>query len=186
MKIQKAAVVLLLGLLLVTTLACSCSEQGSNPTPPSGWSTYSNTSYGISIQYPEEWITIETQNSSISCVCFGTGPRSDSTYVAGLLICVDDLGQPVILSEWVSESLSYWRESCVDFNLTDSSITTIADMPAQRFIYTYKDDQYSVKCMHIISVKSNVVYDIAFRTDAATYDIDVKTAQQMIDSLVIY
>lgn len=187
MKIAKAAVILLIGLLLVTAFACGGgSEQGSNPTltPSPSWATYSNSSLGFSIQYPQDWGKVESQNGSLSIVVFGTGARSDSIYGEGFAISKKP-GLSAILSVWVNGTIISLREYA-GFNLVESSAATLAGMPAHKFVYTWEDDPYSVKCMEIISVKNNYVYYIEFRTDITTYDSDVTTAQHMLDSFVIY
>ncbi len=182
MKIVKAAVVLLLGLLLVTAFACGGGSE--QEAAPAGWTTYSNSSLGISIQYPQDWGKVELQNGSITTIAFGFGKRSDSIYGEMVAVGVDD-GLSATLSEWVEGTIITLREY-TGFNLVESSAATLAGMPAHKFVYTWEDDSYSVKCMKIISVKNNYVYYIDLITDVATYESDLKTAQQMIDSFVIY
>ena len=193
MKIQRVAVVLFLGLLLLTTFACGGSAgQGSSSTPTPTWATYSNSSRGISMQYPQNWVKTENQSGSAYVIIFSSPAHSDSTYAERLSIFVSHSEQPVVnLSDWVDTCILTLRTSQTGFNLSESSATTLAGMPARKLVYTGKSikypSNYSTECMQIISVKdNNIVYTIGFAADITTYDSDVKTAQQMIDSFTIY
>ena len=175
MKIQRSAVVLLLGMLLVTTLACG----GESIT----WAIYSNSSLGISIQYPQDWTKSEGESGGVS---FFT-PKTDASDLGIVVVSVYEQEQPVTLSEWVDELIRVLSAGQTGFELSESSATTISDMLAQKVVYTYRSGQYSVKCIEVVSVKdNNIVYTIEFLADVTTYNRDVKTVQPMIDSFVIY
>lgn len=184
MKIVKAAVGLLLGVLLITAFACSggSSEQGSTPTPTPAWATYSNSSLGISIQYPQDWTKVEGAAGTVVTFQSPQSSASDD-FLENLNIVVEDLSsQPMTLSEYVELNVNMLKQYIPSYKLIDSSSTTLAGMPAQKLVYTGELQQYALKWMQIISIKNNVAYVISYTATESSYSSNLETAQHMIDS----
>ncbi|MFA5055617.1 MAG: hypothetical protein WC562_05525 [Dehalococcoidia bacterium] len=184
MKIVKSSIALLLVLLLVTTFACGGSGPQSNPTPLPGWSTYSNSSLGISMQYRQDWTKVEGQ---FDVVEFFSPLTGESSPQGVLMIYVHD-ALNMTLSERVDEWISYREKSVQDFNLSESNVTTIAGIPAHKVVYTWEDEDYGflMKNMEIHAIKDSTEYIIIYMVYESAYANYLDTAQQMIDSFVIY
>jgi len=92
------------------------------------------------------------------------------------------------LSERVDEWISYREKSVQDFNLSESNVTTIAGIPAHKVVYTWEDEDYGflMKNMEIHAIKDSTEYIIIYMVYESAYANYLDTAQQMIDSFVIY
>lgn len=182
MKIVRLAVVLLMGLLLVTAFACSGggSGQGSTPTPAPAWATYSNSELGISIQYPQDWEKWETGADGATFV----SPTADADVKPGIVfVSVMKEESPITLSDHVDEWILGMKLYSPSDNISESSETTVADMPAHKFVVTSTSNEQSLmKRLEIHTIKNNTVYIITYITFESVYPNYLETAQQMIDS----
>jgi hypothetical protein len=180
MKIVKATVVLLLGMLLVTAFACGGGSE--QEAAPAGWATYSNSSLGFNIQYPQDWKNWE---GLVGDVTFVT-PTTDAS-VPPAVIFVSVYEENLTLSQHVDECILAMKSSSLGYNIPESSETTVAGMPAHKFVVTCKSkDQSLMKQMDVHTIKNNTVYIITYMVFESDYPIYLDTAQHMIDSFVIY
>lgn len=73
------------------------------------------------------------------------------------------------------------RNSLVDFELVESTSTTIAYNPAHKIVYTDTVGQNEHKTMQVLSIEEDKVYLITYTAEAARYDRYLPTIQKMID-----
>jgi hypothetical protein len=185
MKIVKAAIVLLLGMLLVTSFACGGGAgQGSNPTPITNWSTYTytNGSHGFIAQYPSDCTEHETEHG-IMIVILASGVPSAG---AVMLIGVYDAGNATLTDASINVLISDIKLTFPDANISESSATTMGGIPAHKFIYTTSTNNSLMKAMDIHAIKNSRDYTFYYLANASYYPTYLPTVQQMIDSLVIY
>jgi len=181
MKTVKASVVLLLGMLLVTTFACGGSAgQGTNPTPTPVWATYTNVSNGFSIQYPQDWTKLERINDVIFIKEVQSAPA-----VVFISVYEEEQGTTVD-DDYVDQCILAMRLYSPGDNISESSETTVAGMPAHKFICINTSAQTPMKRMEIHTIKDNMLYITTYMTSESVYPAYLTTVQQMIDSLVIY
>ena len=157
----------------------------------SNFLTYQNSTYGISVQHPSNWIKEENHNptSTGRIVKFsspvGTSQAGQFSPPASLNIIVGNrLPLSVSLEQFSAASTNNLRQSFPHFNLLESSSTTLGGFPAHKIVYTaiIPSSGLEVKFMQIFTIKDGkdfVITSAALPTDFSTY---LPTFQQMIDS----
>jgi hypothetical protein len=148
--------------------------------------TCENPTYGIRIQYPSDWQKLEfSRRDSLGiAVIFRSPPENASdTKLENLLIQVGNLPfQNISLEVLNNANIDNLRNSLVDFELVESTATTIAYNPAYKIIYTDTVGQDERKTMQVLSIKEDKVYLITYTAEASRYDRYLPTIQKMIDS----
>lgn len=175
MKIVKAAVVLLIGMLFVTAFACGGGQK------PVTWATYSNSSLGFSIQYPQNWTEWETGTDRITFV----SPTADAAAKPGIVsVSVYKEEEPLILNaDYVDKCILAMKLYSLADNISESSESTVAGMPAHKFVVSSTSaNQSLMKRMEVHTIKNNTIYIISYITFESAYPDNLATAQQMIDS----
>jgi hypothetical protein len=157
----------------------------------SNFLTYQNSTYGISVQHPSNWIKEENHNptSTGRIVKFsspvGTSQAGQFSPPASLNIIVGNrLPLSVSLEQFSAASTNNLRQSFPHFNLLESSSTTLGGFPAHKIVYTaiIPSSGLEVKFMQIFTIKDGkdfVITSAALPTDFSTY---LPTFQKMIDS----
>ena len=179
MRIVRVAVVLLLGVLLVTAFACAGgSGQGS---APAGWSTYSNSSLGFSIQYPQDWTKWEGRMGAVMFVT----PKGSIASAIVMIGCYD-AETATLTDDYVNECILALKSTFPDANVSESSAITVDGMPAHKFVYTTNTNNSLMKAMDIHSIKDSKDYTVYYLAASANYTVNLETVQQMIASFKFY
>lgn len=141
--------------------------------------TYKNTTYGIELQYPSEWL-IEQSNDPGIVVRF----RSAMNNV--ISIWTRDLLTNANLDNDVEVIVDSLRKSMTNFNLLGSNQTLIAgNNPAKIILFIAKARQHDVQQMDIITIKGNKEYLITYAGIKERYTADLPNVQRMINSFKI-
>jgi hypothetical protein len=145
--------------------------------------TYSNSTYGIKIQYPPNWIKQESQNQSSNDIVKFSSPGSAAP--ASLAVIG---GKPaphsIPLQVYINTSIYVLRHSFDNFSLVESNTTTLGGFPAHKIVYTatIPSSGIEIKFMQILTIKDNKSLVITFGTLPANFSTYLPTIQQMIDS----
>ena len=162
----------------------------STQEPKNASLTYTNSTYGIKIQYPSDW-TYKGSNSSKIIVGFIPKKSLFGNTPVGLTIGV--LKLPLILlsvhnvplSAFAPSIINGIRQSTPGFQLVESNATTIGPagvIPAYKIVYTTGGH----KIMEIITIKGDKAYLITYVIrQTAQYSSYLPIAQKMIDSFQI-
>jgi PsbP-like protein/PsbP len=193
--------VILSGLLVVTmvlslfpavlsgfTLQIATAQQNSTSiTSTHGNSTnfltYSNSTFGIKIHYPSNWIKQESQNQSSNDIVKFSSPAA--TVPASLAITGGKPAPQIIpLQVYINASIYVLRHSFDNFSLIESNSTNLAGFPAHEFVYTaiIPSSGLEVKFMQILTIKDSKSFVITFGTLPTDFSTYLPTVQKMIDS----
>jgi hypothetical protein len=172
-----------------TSITTPSQANTTATTTTSLFLTYENPIFGIRIQYPFDWEKLEfiRRDSSGIAVIFRSPPENASdTKLENLLIQVGNLPfQNISLEALINASVDNLRNSLVDFELVESTATTISYNPAHKIVYTDTVGQDELKTMQVLSIKEDKVYLITYTAEASRYDRYLPTIQKMIDSFRI-
>jgi hypothetical protein len=171
---------------IVTTTLSQHNTTTVTTTSSSPFLTYENPSYRIRIQYPSDWEKLEFSRRNIVVIFRSPAENSSDTKLENLLIQVGNLPfQNISLEALNNVNIDTLRNSLVDFELVESTATTIAYNPAYTIVYTDRVGQDEHKTMQVLSIKEDKVYLITYTAEASRYDRYLPTIQKMIDSFRI-
>ena len=150
-------------------------------TPGANFLPYENSARGIRMMYPANWEKLENVMGSI--VAFRSPQEGASDrFREGVNVVTEDLPAGVTLDAYTNVSLTQLRNIITDFNLTESSPTTLSGNPAQKIVYTGKQGTYDLKFMQVLCVKGGKGYVISYVAEASEFSAYSQRAQQIIDS----
>jgi hypothetical protein len=178
------------------------------PAPPSvnnvEFLTYENSTFGINIQYPSNWIsTNEVGLGNISFVLpkdIQPGlfdfmrskeqlPEYEDVFFVEIIPLTYAVSESAFLDEFIPMWLSSMKDSLTDFNLTESGATTLDDSPAQILEYSYAYEvlpSIKQKALSIFAVEDNILYRIGYQPWSTTsYYDNIPVIRKMIESFEI-
>jgi hypothetical protein len=148
--------------------------------------TYVNSTYGIRLEYPSNWINFTDSSGTITFLPVpenNSGPR----YLVG----VNVLDLPSYFSSTiniVNFILDSYKKTLNNFELIESTQANLANNSAQKIIYTYTlGSAYNipVKAMEILTTKYDKAYIVSFATEASQYSSHISIVQKVINSFEI-
>jgi YVTN family beta-propeller protein len=146
--------------------------------------TYENSTSGIRMQYPHEWISSDQiKNKNKGEISFW--PRSENNTLSQVRIgSYRILGET--LDEIVSDNINSNRQNLTSFQLTESSSTTLAgNSSAYKVIFTFTDSGVYYKEMGIYMIKGNKLFLLSYIEEPGRFSSYLPTVQKMADSLRI-
>jgi hypothetical protein len=146
--------------------------------------TYENSTAGIRMQYPHEWISSDQiKNTNKSEISFW--PRSENNTRSQVSIgSFRILGET--LDEIVSDDINSNRQNLTSFQLTESGSTTLAsNSSAYKVIFTFTDSGVYYKEMGIYMIKGNKLFLLSYIEEPGRFSSYLPTVQKMADSLRI-
>jgi len=158
----------------------SITSTNSNST---NFLSYSNSTYGIKIQYPSSWLKEGSHNQSSNDIVKFRSPAA--TVPASLnIIGGKPASQSIPLQVYINVSLYILRHSFDNFSLIDSNSTNLAGFPAYKIVYTgiIPSSGIELKFMQILTIKDSKSFVITFGTLPTDFSTYLPTIQKMIDS----
>jgi eukaryotic-like serine/threonine-protein kinase len=173
--------------LITTSLIAIMSQTLLAQSAPANLLTYQNSTAGIKLQYPSNWVKQENgtrQDTQTDLVTF-TPPTINSN--ASLDITVDDITDSpgTTLAQYASDDMGSLKQQFAsnDFKLIESKSSIIlAGLPAYRIVYTSVDQNTTTKDMEIGAIKGGKVYLLTYEAGPNEYDKYLPIALKMIDS----
>jgi hypothetical protein len=172
------------------------SEQDNNSATQSpGFLTYANATYGITIQYPSNWMVDNTEfpgDPLIQIVGFFSPFESRvDTYAERLWIAQEQqsFSEDFDLTQYAEQIVSNYNSTLTDFRLNEIDTETARlgnnDSPAYRIVYTERlqPDNIDLKTLEIGTVLEDRVYIITYHAEAARYDQYLPIIEEMINSI---
>jgi hypothetical protein len=156
------------------------TETTSKKPQTTGFLSYRNPALGITIQYPVGW-QLEEDENKITFV-----QQKD---IVSLETNIEN-NIDTSLSEYVNTRLKELREQRQDFNLIESTPTTISGNPAHKVAYTFvKEDGPRAgeinKVFRIWSINNNKLYTIAYVAEEDRFSEYLPKVEKTIDSFRI-
>ncbi|TVP40041.1 hypothetical protein [Candidatus Nitrosocosmicus arcticus] len=158
-------------------------------------SSYRNTTYGIEIQYPNNWEKIDPKLNpdirAIDVVSFSS-PLEDSRdkWYDGMDIYYDEIPYDADIDEYLNETIDAYKSS-KNFEIVNQNTSFLSGLPAYEIVYTYtyEDegiDDIEIKAYEIGTVVNNSQgYFINFQGEKSDYDAYFPIAKQSINSFKI-
>lgn len=148
---------------------------------------YQNSKYGISIKYPKTWKVEEIESIVTGDVAKFYLPPKESTdsLPPQVTVEIQNLKYATSLQDFSKQKINEIRQFLPDAKINEQRLTTLANLPAEKVVYTGEDDPYTVKRMAVWTLKDNKAYIITYTVEESQYDDFVNTAKVMIDSLQI-
>ena len=173
--------------LITTSLIAITPHTLLAQSAPANLLTYQNSTSGIKLQYPSNWVKQENgtrQDTQTDLVTF-TPPTINSN--ASLDITVDDITDSLgtTLAQYGSDEIGSLKQQFAsnDFKLIESKSSIIlAGLPAYRIVYTSVDQNTTTKDMEIGAIKGGKVYLLTYEAGPNEYDKYLPIALKMIDS----
>ena len=173
--------------LIATSLIAIMPHTLIAQTAPANLLTYQNSTAGIKLQYPSNWVKQENgtkQDTQTDLVTF-IPPTINSN--ASLDVTVDDITDSpgTTLTQYASDEIGSLKQQFAnnDFKLTESKSSMIlAGLPAYRIAYTSVDQNTTTKDTEIGAIKGGKVYILTYEAGPNEYDKYLPIALKMIDS----
>ncbi len=150
----------------------------------SNFLTYQNSTYGISVQHPSNWITEENHNltSTGRIVKFSSPPGTPHATLN--IIGGNRLPSNMSLEQFSAASINNLRQSFPRFNLLESSSNTLGGFPAHTVVYTAEvAPGFGVKSMQVWTIKDARDFIITYVSLPSDFSNYLPTVQHMIDSI---
>lgn len=155
-----------------------------SPTSSTGFLLYSNSKFGVSLEYPSDWIKeIGSEAGTEEKELVALGPPQGSPYVT---IIVEDLrSDPLTLEEYTESMITSGRNQVKDINFLQSKSTTFAGLPAYKIIVTGESRGVRFKDMMIWTVKNGIAYDFNYLAQPDNYEEYIAVAEKMAATVKI-
>ncbi|HEY6165723.1 MAG TPA: PsbP-related protein [Nitrososphaeraceae archaeon] len=155
-------------------------------TTPLSFTTYSNFTFGISIQYPSNWIPNANLTSGIVKFTAPTKSFLDRT-VAQARIQLQPLdNSSITTTDVVNNRISNWQTTLQGFHIVQRDNITLSGNPAQKIVYTFTDPIYGpTKSVSVFAIKNRLMYQIGLGVSPQSYSSYLPIINKMIDSLFI-
>jgi hypothetical protein len=162
------------------------TNQLTAPIPPT-MNAYQNPTYGVTIQYPSDWIKNETKSDD-RIVQFVT-PQTDSkgNNIATVNLGISSYGSSSLTDNMRNEINSYDPTDFPHFRIVDSNTSsTLAGQPAFKFVFEYMNTgDVATRGVEIGNIVGSKVYWIDVVIDADQYSKYFPTSEKMIDSYTL-
>lgn len=166
----------LLGILLVLLVFCSgCTTTVSQRS-------YTNTTYGFSLDPPTGWSVVENVSPMAAVRCAPPGESNDAS------LAVD---APVILSEGLALSTfadhleELFSENTKNFSVVSRGETAIGGLNAYEITCFYEVNQTVFHLKQVAVLKTRTVFIITFVAMSDLYSTDIAAVDECIDSFLI-
>jgi hypothetical protein len=174
------------------------SEQDTNSattTQSTDFLTYDNATYGVTIQYPSNWIVDNTDfpgDPLTQIVGFFSPLESRvDTYEERLWIAQEQqsFSEDFNLAQYAEQIVSNYNSTLIDFSLDeiDTETATLGnnDSPAYRIVYTERlqPEDIDLKTLEIGTMIGDKVYVVMYHAETARYDQYLPIIEEMINSL---
>ena len=113
---------------------CQCQETTASPTP-SGLAPYNNPNLGFSLECPTDWR--KEESLSFTSPQGGTGDRAPEV----INVVTEVLPSSDFSFDSYTDAARGQVESFENFQLINSSSTTLGGLPAHMIVYTFTDEQ---------------------------------------------
>lgn len=185
MKKARVAVVLLLGIMLASGLACGGGKSEptptSTPTPIAGFLTYTDNISGFSISYPMGWNVVPADELETDLAAF-SAPSLCAGYLSYVVI---------FTAPYSSDLQSYYFEvkdiisELEGYTLISEEELMVDGIPAIKLIYTHTDFGYALQNMGQILVNEETGWNIRASTPPECWNVYEDTFNTIIGSFQI-
>ena len=152
--------------------------------------SYENPTYGITIQYPSNWMTSTNQLPTYNSIIGFYSPLESLSDVLPVefALSITTYTNNISLDEYTKITRTALEQQGME--ISESSATTLAGNPAHKITFSPGDQiaQNSpvvFKFMQIFTIIGNKVYSLSYNAEASKFSTHLNTIQQMLDSVKI-
>jgi serine/threonine-protein kinase len=139
--------------------------------------------YNIKINYPSDW-NKKTDNPNSQVKVIFEAPKEVSEQIPDYVeVCVDDKIGEMTLDACIKKLIENLREQCSDFELIESTPTTLSGIGANQIIFS--SSQKMLKSLVVVTTKDKVAYLVSYIADPSSYLKFLSSVKQMISSFEI-
>jgi len=177
-------VLLLLFILFIIFAPAPATTPGSETSDTStDMKTYTNESYGFSMEYPEDWSYTEANASSVVTI---NSPKQSSSDVfsENVNVVVQTLPPDMTLAMYAEKSMKDLNTYVGNFDLMEQKDVTIAGQPGKRLVYqgVYPGQENEYKFLQEYVVKDGSAYLLTYTAVPAEFDTFVSQAEVILAS----
>jgi len=145
------------------------------------FTTWESPVHDIKINYPSSW-RVEKGKTPSSLVIFKSPQESPSdTLFESVDISSCNIPTNKTLEQVMQELIHDLEKKYKDFTLIEIVPTTLARRQAHRIVY----DAGGKRCMGVVTIEKNKVYQVICEAEPSKYDRYLPIAQEMISSFTI-
>jgi hypothetical protein len=171
------------------------NDDDNSATQSADFLTYENATYGVTIQYPSNWLveTIDYPGDPLTQLVGFFSPLESRVdpYEERLWIAQEQqsFSEDFDLAQYAEQIVSNYNSTLIDFNLDEIDIETATlgnnDSPAYRIEYTERlqPENIDLKTLEIGTVIEDRVYVVMYHAEAARYDQYLPIIEEMINSI---
>ena len=143
--------------------------------------SYSNSEYGIELEYPEswkveeKWMTLEPEVTFLSLLANKRDFREQVT------VSVEKLASPLTLNEYTAQATAQIENS--NTILEPPIPITFARKEGRKIVYQTKDKRR--KLLEVWTIKNHQVYIATYTAETDKFDRYSQSAEKMIQSLIV-
>jgi hypothetical protein len=142
----------------------------------SGLVPYNNPNLGFSLEYPSDWQ--KEESLSFTTPQGGTGDRSPEV----INVITEVLPSSDFSLDSYTDAAMSQVESFENFQLLNSSSTTLGGLPAHMIVYTFTDEQTPLQNLQAWTVKDGVAYVITYGGVSEEFNSSLPALQRVLDS----
>lgn len=156
-------------------LSMSGNQTTGSPTP-SGLALYNNPNLGFSLEYPTDWR--KEESLSFTSPQGGTGDRAPEV----INVVTEVLPSSDFSLDSYTDAARGQVESFENFQLINSSSTTLGGLPAHMIVYTFTDEQTPLHNLQAWTVKDGMAYVITYGGVPEEFESSLPAFQSVLDS----
>ena len=152
--------------------------------------SYENPTYGITIQYPSNWMTSTNQLPTYNSIIGFYSPLESLSDVLPVefALSITTYTNNISLDEYTKITRTALEQQGME--ISESSATTLAGNPAHKITFSPGDQiaqnsPVEFNFMQIFTIIGNKVYSLSYNAEASKFSTHLNTIQQMLDSVKI-
>ena len=152
--------------------------------------SYENPTYGITIQYPSNWMTSTNQLPTYNSIIGFYSPLESLSDVLPVefALSITTYTNNISLDEYTKITRTALEQQGME--ISESSATTLAGNSAHKITFSPGDQiaqnsPVEFKFMQIFTITGNKVYSLSYNAEASKFSTHLNTIQQMLDSVKI-
>jgi hypothetical protein len=142
----------------------------------SGLVPYNNPNLGFSLGYPSDWQ--KEESLSFTSPQGGTGDRAPEV----INVVTEVLPSSDFSLDSYTDAAMGQVESFENFQLLNSSSTTLGGLPAHMIVYTFTDEQTPLQNLQAWTVKNGMAYVITYGGVPEEFNSSLPALQSVLDS----
>ncbi|MFA5867332.1 MAG: hypothetical protein WC891_05145 [Actinomycetota bacterium] len=153
----------------------------------SGWQTYKNKTYALSIKIPSGWTYMETSGSLHLSILGPATAGGVITHACAFSVFVEDVSPGTMIEAYSDAAMKEPQGSGTSI---EDGPTTISGNPGRRVVDSYQEVGYPWKRLCVWTIKNNKAYTFDYQasTDYEStnyYSTHLATAELILASIVI-